>query len=347
MNTNDKNSERRAQTTSFGVTEPQPDFGKDVLSESTSGFTTDLDEVFGAADVNDKQGNFTNITEQYVSPSGHARLFAATRYGKQYMLKGLKEDFLYIPVYRQALAKEFDIGLQLEHPNICRTIGMEDIEGLGSVVIMERIDGDTLKDVIEKRALTADMAQKVAEQLADALDYMHSKQILHRDIKPSNIMITHKGHNVKLIDFSLSDSDAFAVLKQPAGSTGYMAPELYQPDAMATIESDIYSYGKVVGDMFKATHCKALIPIVKACTRRNPAERPTCKEEIFRHDGGSFPQRTILAALVVVALSLLLWVGYKIYKVNADAFAEDENNVIDNFTTGNEVLDYDHWPRKK
>lgn len=53
------------------------------------------------------------------------------------MLKCLKNDFLYTPVYRQALAKEFEIGQQLEHPNICRTIDLEKVDNLGTVVVME------------------------------------------------------------------------------------------------------------------------------------------------------------------------------------------------------------------
>ena len=55
--------------------------------------------------------------------------------------------------------------------------------------------------------------------------YIHAKQIVHRDLKPSNIMITHNGNHVKLIDFGLSDNDDFALLKQPAGTPGYISPE--------------------------------------------------------------------------------------------------------------------------
>ena len=66
-------------------------------------------------------------------------------------------------------------------------------------------------------------------------------------------MITHNGHNTKLIDFSLSDSDYFNVLKCPAGSSGYIAPEQLQPDAKPDIKADIYSFGMVVRDMARLT----------------------------------------------------------------------------------------------
>ena len=89
---------------------------------------------------------YKNLKEFYVSESGHARLFTATKYGKRFMLKCLKKDFLYIPVYQQALSKEFEIGLQLEHPNICHTIELEQVDGLGTTIVMEwRQPADTYR----------------------------------------------------------------------------------------------------------------------------------------------------------------------------------------------------------
>lgn len=83
----------------------------------------------------------------------------------------------------------------------------------------------------------------------NALEYMHSKQIIHRDLKPSNIMITHIGQNVKIIDFGLSDSDAFFILKHPAGTTGFIAPEQFMPDAKAEPRTDIFSLGMVIAEI--------------------------------------------------------------------------------------------------
>ncbi len=96
---------------------------------------------------------------------------------------------------------------------------------------MEISDGDNLEQLIKKNALSVELARKIAGQLMDALEYMHNKQMIHRDLKPSNIMITHNGQNVKLIDFGLSDSDSFCVLKSPAGTSGYIAPGRMLPGA--------------------------------------------------------------------------------------------------------------------
>lgn len=199
--------------------------------KTTSGFTEDISKEMSNSNPLPVENAFSNLHQCYVSISGHTRIFTATKYGKRFMLKCLKNDFLYTPIYRQALAKEFEIGQQLEHPNICRTIDLEKVDNLGTVVVMEYIDGDNLEQLIKKNALSAELARKIAGQLMDALEYMHNKQMIHRDLKPSNIMITHNGQNVKLIDFGLSDSDSFCVLKSPAGTSGYIAPEQMLPAA--------------------------------------------------------------------------------------------------------------------
>lgn len=197
--------------------------------KTTSGFTEDISKEMSNSNPLPVEDAFSNLHQCYVSISGHTRIFTATKYGKRFMLKCLKNDFLYTPIYRQALAKEFEIGQQLEHPNICRTIDLEKVDNLGTVVVMEYIDGYNLEQLIKKNALSAELARKIAGQLMDALEYMHNKQMIHRDLKPSNIMITHNGQNVKLIDFGLSDSDSFCVLKSPAGTSGYIAPEQMLP----------------------------------------------------------------------------------------------------------------------
>ena len=199
--------------------------------ESNSGYTEDLDKDTNGSESTPIENTYSNLQEYYVSQSGHTRLFTATKYCKRYVLKCLKKDFLYTPVYQQALTKEFEIGLELEHPNICRTLSLEQLPELGTTIVMEHIDGETLKSLINRKALTHELGRKIILQLMNALEYMHSKQIIHRDLKPSNIMITHTGQNVKIIDFGLSDSDAFFILKHPAGTTGFIAPEQFMPDA--------------------------------------------------------------------------------------------------------------------
>ena len=237
-------------------------------------------------------------------------MFSAVRYGKRYMLKCLKPDFAYTPIYRQALMKEFEIGLQLDHPNICRTISMEPVGELGDCIVMEYVDGETLEAAVKGGNMTEDKVRKIASQLLDAMEYMHAKQTVHRDIKPSNIMLTHRVGDVKLIDFGLSDSETFCVLKIPAGTIGYMAPEQLQPGAKSDPCADIYSFGKVLEYMAEAAHCKSLARVGQKCAADECDRRPADIAQVRRlmtGKGGSLA--VVNAVLVVLALVLLVVIG--------------------------------------
>lgn len=141
-------------------------------------------------------------------------LCKAKRYGRWWVLKGLKEPYRQDGNYKNLLHKEFDILISLQHPNIVSAYSMEEIPEMGTCIVMEWIDGITLEHWSGRKTEGED----IFLQLLDAVHYIHAKQIVHRDLKPSNIMITHNGNHVKLIDFGLSDTDDFAILKQPAGT---------------------------------------------------------------------------------------------------------------------------------
>ena len=145
----------------------------DKEKRPTSGFVAGFGGECGFSGAQHDSG-FSNISEVYVSKSGFSRLLSAVRYGKRYMLKCLKPDFAFTPVYRQALMKEFEIGLQLDHPNICRTISMEPVEELGECIVMEYVDGENLETAVTSGTFTEEKACKIAAQLLDAMEYMHA-----------------------------------------------------------------------------------------------------------------------------------------------------------------------------
>lgn len=306
--------------------------------QPTSGFVSDIDDEndFNSTRHN---GGFSNISEAYVSKSGFNRIFSAVRYGKRYMLKCLKPDFAYTPIYRQALMKEFEIGLQLDHPNICRTISMEPVGELGDCIVMEYVDGETLEAAVKGGNMTEEKVRKISSQLLDAMEYMHAKQTVHRDIKPSNIMLTHRGGDVKLIDFGLSDSETFCVLKIPAGTIGYMAPEQLQPGAKSDPCADIYSFGKVLEYMAEAAHCKSLARVGQKCAADERDRRPADIAQVRRlmtGKGGSLA--VVNALLAALALVLLVVIGVMMNArqtkqagiVNADSISvEAVNKVVD------------------
>lgn len=217
---------------------------------------------------------FSNISLLYSSTSGPTEIHTATRYGKRFILKGLKEEYRTDPLRALAMAKEFEIGMSLEHPNIRRTVGLENVDGLGTVIILEYIDGESLHELLHAGELKASDARYIVAQIADALTYLHSKQVMHRDLKPSNILISHQGGMVKMIDFNLSDTDSFVVLKNPAGTKNYMAPEQQHADSKPTPMADIYSLGVIIDRLAAATGDSKLALMAKQCMNPEPDKRP-------------------------------------------------------------------------
>lgn len=247
------------------------------------------------------------------------------------------------------MTKEFEIGLQLEHPNICHTIGMEEVENLGTTIVMEYIDGDTLQYLIDQQLLTAEMAHKIAHELMDALEYMHNKQMIHRDLKPANIMVTHNGKNVKLIDFGLSDSDSFTILKLPAGTSGYIAPEQLLQGAKSDPQADIYSLGMVLLDMAKATHDRHLRQMAEVCISRDLSIRPKSIREVREHKHESPLLKAGGIVLGIIALLLISLIAFTYYhraqlkeKQNVPTETGQNASPDDN---ANEIQDYQLWQR--
>ena len=171
----------------------------------------------------------------------------AKRYGRWWLLKGLRKEVAKEAGYQQRLRKEFDILMQLQHPNVVATYGMEEVDGLGLCIVMEYVDGPTLKEWLDGKP-TRQLRLAVAYNMMDAVAYIHAKGIVHRDLKPENIIVTQNGSNVKLIDFGLADTDSHAILKQPAGTPKYMSPEQMQT-AGADVRNDIYSLGIIMQQM--------------------------------------------------------------------------------------------------
>lgn len=234
---------------------------------------------------------------------GYNRLFKAVRYGKYFVLKGLKEKYRDNNLYRGLIIKEFDILVSLNHPNIVRCYGIEEVEDLGLCIIMEYVDGVTLDKFLETKPSSA-QRRKVVKQMLNVMDYYHELQLVHRDLKPSNILITNNAHNVRIIDFGLADTDYYAVFKEPAFTRQYASPEQLNGEKL-DCRSDIYSFGKVLAKIFPNRYKR----IAKKCSKEKRKERYPNADYVYQAMF-SVKKKLYRAAIVVIALGLLSYLTY-------------------------------------
>ena len=165
---------------------------------------------------------------------------------------------------RSRFQREARAASSLNHPNICTIHDVGEYEG-HPYLVMELIEGQTLKERIAEGPVAAEEVAAFGMQLADALESAHAKQIVHRDIKPANVFVTPRGQ-VKLLDFGLArklPADALGggaksdspLTKADAvvGTLMYVAPEvLMRKDADA--RSDLWGLGMVLYELASGTH---------------------------------------------------------------------------------------------
>ncbi len=249
----------------------------------------------------------TDVFADYVEMpcGGFNRLFRAKRYGKWFVLKGLKPEFSSNPIYRNLLDKEFELGMMLSHPNIVTIYGKEYDAIAGDCIVMECIDGVTLADFLKTKP-SSSIVMKVIGEILSAMSYFHGLQVLHRDIKPSNILITRNGNNVKIIDFGFSDTDSHAILKQPAGTARYAAPEQVEGNVALDNRADIYSFGVVLNDIVSATGFRGCSAVVRKCTQTDREKRYASAVEVL---AAIKSRRKMMVVLPVIVMLLIIGMG--------------------------------------
>jgi serine/threonine protein kinase len=182
-----------------------------------------------------------------------------TELGRRVAIKFLPEGGV-SPESVERFKREVRAASALNHPHIC-TVYDTGVDGGRPFLVMERMQGATLKHLIENKPLPIATVLKLGEQIADALETAHRSGIVHRDLKPANIFVTDRGE-AKILDFGLAKIQApessaddptitGAHLTSPGATLGtiaYMAPEQVRGE-LADARSDLFSLGIVLYEM--------------------------------------------------------------------------------------------------
>lgn len=197
------------------------------------------------------------------------------------------------------IKREYEIGANLSHPHIATIFAYETNTPVGEGIVMEYVDGTTLNDYLATNP-SLQSRKRIIAQLLDAVRYLHIKGVVHNDLKPENILISNKGENVKLIDFGLSDTDAFYLSKTLGCTPAYASPELLAQSDV-DIRSDIYSLGLLIKDICG----KRYKHIAEKCCKENRDHRYDNIESIQKRIA-IFKYLNIAVALTIMAICIFI-----------------------------------------
>jgi serine/threonine protein kinase len=195
---------------------------------------------------------------------GEVYLARDTILDRKVALKFLPDELEDDPRTRERFLREAKSAAALDHPFICQIHETGELGGK-AFIVMEYVEGPTLKEKMESAKLPLKEALQIALEVAEALEDAHDKGIVHRDLKPANIILTPQGH-AKVMDFGLAKhflpsgvglsrtlTRSITGESSIAGTVAYMSPEQARGDNVDG-RSDIFSLGIILDEMVSGEH---------------------------------------------------------------------------------------------
>ena len=225
------------------------------------------------------------------------RLYLATKAGKRFVLKTSDGSAKGI----EQLKREYELSIGLSHPSLAYVFTYEAISPVGTCIVQEFVDGETLSEWLQNNPSSKDR-RRIVSELLSVTAYLHQKGVIHNDLKPENILISRSGGALKLIDLGFADNDTYSE-KALGGTRSYASPELLarkQTDA----RSDVYSIGLIIQDIFpRGYKC-----IIRRCIKEDASKRFASAGEVER-----VWKRRLLPMWLVLVVSLAIAFGCLLY----------------------------------
>lgn len=189
--------------------------------------------------------HFTDL--ELLSDSGHNRVYRAMTDGKWVVLKAVKKEEGATARNIRLLHREYDIMHAVDCLYIVKTWQMTEVPEIGPAIVMEYVPGRSLDRFTAENPPISER-RRIADELMEALEFLHERQVVHGDLKPSNILITDSGNHVRLIDFGFADNEAY--IAKNIGTSPSIRTEEQLPSDVLLPKRDIYALGKMLSLLF-------------------------------------------------------------------------------------------------
>ena len=211
------------------------------------------------------------VVRRFIARGGMGEVYEAEdrKVGQTVALKVIGHEWVRSHRAREKFIGEVGLARQVTHPNVCRIHELFE-EGDRLFFSMELLDGVTLTKFLRDAKPGRDDARLIAWQIAEGLQAAHALGIVHGDLKPGNVMVVHapgKPLRAVVTDFGLARAAETAPHSPGGGTPGFIAPEV-QAGGSTTVQSDYYSYGKLIEQLLPGNRWAARL------NAANPEDRP-------------------------------------------------------------------------